>query len=391
MRALYFDCFSGVSGDMILGALVELGAPVEILIDGLKMMGVEGVGIEKEKIVRGGLPGTKIRIDAPETGEGRDLKEILSIIERSGLPSGVKQDSREVFNLLGEVEGRIHGIEPSRVHFHELGGLDSIIDVVGAMLFVRSLAVETVFSSALPLGSGFVSTAHGRLPVPAPATAALLEGIPVAFCESECELVTPTGISILRKLVKRWGDSPTIRIEKVGYGAGESERKTAPNLLRVFLGELEDVQERKTISVLETNIDDMNPQLYGHLVEVLIEKGARDVFLTQVLMKKGRPGILLTVLCDEGKEKSLVDFMFRETTTLGIRMRREERAELERQIIFVDTEFGKIRVKIARRPGGEVTAHPEFEDCLKAAQEHGLSFLAIHETVRARAMRLSGR
>jgi uncharacterized protein (TIGR00299 family) protein len=406
LKAAWFDCFSGVSGDMCLGALLDAGASPTALKRGLRRLPVKGYRLLQKKVRRSGLEATKVDVIlSPSSGQARRWKDVREIIRKAGLPDVITEKGLEIFRSLFEAEGRVHGRAYHRVHLHELGAVDTLIDVIGSLICLEELGVKRVYSSALNLGggaggvSGAVMTAHGSLPVPAPATAELLRGVPVYSSGSPFELTTPTGAAILRGVSAGFGGMPPMRAEAVGYGAGQrngaGKGHEMPNLLRVFIG-LVDPADRpaargdEEITVIETNIDDMNPQAYEYVMQRLLREGALEVYLTPVIMKKGRPGILLTVLCHEEKRPLLSESILRETTTIGLRFRREQRTLLERTVRRVTTGFGQIRVKEARLGGGVLSATPEYEDCKRAAKRHNTPLIEVLREVRRQAEKKEG-
>jgi len=370
VKVAYFDCFSGISGDMCLGALVDAGASLAGLRRELRKLPVaaRGVSLSARKLHRAGILSTRVSVkcrdDAP-----RRWKDVGGIIRQSAFSASVKSSALRVFRRLFEAEALVHGGRFDRVHLHELGALDALADVLGTLYCLEKLGVEKVFSSPVNLGGGTVRTSHGILPVPAPAVAEILKGAPVYSSGPGGECATPTGLAILREIASGFGPMPLMKLEAVGTGAGERDTAGRPNVLRVFIGEASGAAPEEVV-VAETNIDDMNPQLYGHLVERLFGEGALDVYLTQVIMKKGRPGVKLTVLCPEGKFERLSGVLFAESTTIGLRFWRAGRAVLPRELRTVKTPFGNIRVKEVVLPSGERRAAPEYEECRRAAKKH---------------------
>jgi uncharacterized protein (TIGR00299 family) protein len=354
---------------MILGAVVDLGLSLEHLRGELEKLPLTGYRLEADRVSRSGLAATKVdvRVDEPETGH-RHLGDILGLLEGSGLEPEVKDRAGSLFRRLAEAEAEVHGTYPDKVHFHEVGAVDSIVDIVGGVLALRWLGAGRFFSSPLNVGSGTVKMAHGTFPVPPPATARLVAGVPV-YGAGEGELLTPTGALLVTAYASGYGPLPPIRIEKTGHGAGSRETEGRPNVLRLIVGEEARAAGGDRVLVLETEVDDAAPQLLGPLVERLLAAGALDAFLTPVQMKKGRPGILVTVLCPPSEREAIEELLFRETTTLGVRRQEWERTVLERETATVETVYGPIRVKIGRRGGTIYNAWPEFEDCQRAATE----------------------
>lgn len=347
MRIAYFDCFSGISGDMILGALIDAGLDIEELKSELKKLKLTGYDISTKRTEKKGISGTKFEVIVLEKHQERHLSDIFEIIEHSNLDRKIKNKAKDVFSALAKVEAEIHNQPVEKVHFHEVGAIDALIDIVGVMIGMQRLNIEQVVASKLHVGTGFVQCAHGTLPVPAPATLKLLSNVPIYSTGIENELVTPTGAAIITTLCENFGDIPSMKVEKIGYGAG-SRDLPIPNMLRVLIGDskIEPIEDR--VLLLETNIDDMNPQFYDYVMEVLFQKGAKDVFLTPIHMKKNRPGVILSVISPLNKKDELLDVLFAETTTLGIRISEIiKRQKLERKIETVDTQFGKVNVKIS--------------------------------------------
>ncbi|HVO84933.1 MAG TPA: nickel pincer cofactor biosynthesis protein LarC [Syntrophobacteria bacterium] len=386
MRIAYFDCFSGVSGDMILGALVDVGLDSDLLSDQLGRLRLGGYRLEVSRESRGHLWGTRVRIRLEGEDKGhRSCRQIRELISRSALPRPVKEKSLEVVTRLAEVEGRLHGVPPDEVHFHEMGALDSIVDIVGACLGIHALEIGRIVASPLPMGRGFVRCDHGLMPLPAPATLGLLEGAPVYDGGQERELVTPTGAALLRILASEFGGIPTMRVERVGYGVGRHREDHPPNLLRLITGRAEAALPAEKLLLLETSLDDMNPEIYGYLMERLLAAGALDVTIIPAQMKKNRPGQLLRVLLPPGLRDPLIAILLSETTTLGVRCLEMERVSLPRTIIRVRTPFGLIPVKVARNPEGGHTVAPEYEVCRRAARRHQVSLRRVYEAALCQA------
>ncbi|MCX7719830.1 MAG: nickel pincer cofactor biosynthesis protein LarC [Dictyoglomus thermophilum] len=370
MKALYFDCFSGISGDMILGALIDLGIDVEKWKTELNKIPVKGYKIEISKKQKNSIWGTDVNIIIDDHHSHRHLEDLLKIVDESGLSENIKTKAKNIFYKIAEAEAKIHNQPIDEVHFHEIGALDTIIDVLGSLILLEMLEVAEIYSSPLPLGSGFVNTAHGTIPVPAPATLEILRGIPVYKDGREGELVTPTGAAIISTVANFVQELPPIRVDKIGYGCGKKDF-SFPNLLRVYVGELVESTVKERNIVLETNIDDMNPQIFGYLVEKLFKEGALDVFLTPVYMKKGRPGILLSVIAPLVMEERLSEVIFRETTTLGIRKIYVDKKIMPREIKEIETKWGKVRIKVANINGIR-KAYPEYEDCKSIAERENI-------------------
>ena len=375
MRILYFDCFSGISGDMALGALLDLGIDVETWKKELDKLSLDKFEVRTTKRRKGILEGTDVEVISHDSTTHRNLSRILEILEKSSLSPSVKQLSQKMFLKLGEAESRVHGIPLSEVHFHEIGAIDTIIDIVGTAIALELLKIDLVYSSPLPLGEGFIEFSHGTIPAPAPATLELLKGIPVYSQGVKGELVTPTGAVIVTTLAKDFGPLPLLKIEKVGYGVGKHDYGPL-NWLRVFLGETcFEFEEDKNV-VVEANIDDMNPQVYEYLQEKLFQKGALDVTMTPIIMKKSRPGILLSVLARPEREREIIDVIFRESTSIGVRTYQVEKRMAKREIQEIESPWGKVRVKVSRYQE-MVQITPEYEDCKRIAQREGIPLKAV--------------
>jgi hypothetical protein len=384
-RVLYFDCFSGASGDMVLGALIDLGVPLDGLRGALAPLLPEGCELTATRVSRAGIGATQFDVrqggHRPEAGSHarhRGLHEILEMINAAGLPDRVARRAGALFERLGRVEADIHQVPVERVHFHEVGALDSIVDIVGAVWAIEELAVDRICASPLNTGSGTVATAHGQLPIPAPATIRLLEGAPAYSSGVQGELLTPTGALLVTGHATAYGPMPAMTIRRTGYGAGQRQTPGHPNVLRAVLGETAASADHSRILVLECNIDDMNPQFYGGLIERLQSAGALDVYLSPVQMKKNRPGTLVTVLAPVAMRERVLDLLFRDTTTIGVRFHEAERECLSREWTTVATRFGAVRVKVARRGDAVMNAAPEYEDCAARAAEHKVSVREVH-------------
>ena len=441
MKIAYFDCFSGISGDMCLGALVDAGVPMEKLKKEIKKIPIEGYEIHAKKVKRAGIAATKVDViqkvkskeqertkrkgqraesnnpplppfphssgftEAKEKGgEGgfehmeKRWKDIEKIIHNSALSQVVKQKGLKVFKYLFEAEAKVHGEKFNNIHLHELSAVDCIVDVFGTIIGLDTLGVKKVYSSPMNLGSGSVETDHRVLPVPAPATAEILKGVPVYSTDTSFELTTPTGAAILKELSSGFGSIPPMNIDKTGTGAGSKNFKDRPNVLRLFVGNLRDKNvppidrrgfltpqkgfSNETIYVIEANIDDMNPQVYEYVMGKLFKEGALDVFLTQILMKKGRPGIKLSVLSKVADRELLMKTILRETTTIGLRFYEVSRVVLQRETKLVNTEFGKVRVKFSRLGDEILKATPEYEDCKRIAKKQKIPLIEVMEKVK---------
>lgn len=366
MKICYLDAFSGISGDMLVGALADAGASQQALLDGLNALGLEAT-YEFARTRRAGISATKFHVAGGRPANHRHLHHILGLIQRSGLPERVCRNAAAVFQNLGQAEAKVHGVPIEKVHFHEVGAVDSIADIVGACLGFELLGVEAVYCSAVNVGNGTVRTEHGTLPVPAPATAELLRGKPVYARGPEAELTTPTGAALAVTLARDFGPLPPMRISETGYGAGERDFPQQANVLRVIVGEASGTTEAATVSVIEANLDDASPEVLAYALERLLEAGALDVSLAPLLMKKGRPGTLLRVIARPEDRERLAAMVFAETTTLGLRWWDAERRVQERRWAEVQTRYGKVRIKI-----GESAWAPEYEDCRRLAREAGV-------------------
>jgi uncharacterized protein (TIGR00299 family) protein len=383
MSIVYFDCVAGASGDMILGSLVAAGAPLPEIERRLRALPLEGFELGEARVERHGFEAFQLRVTAHDTKKHRHYPEIVRMLEAGHLPERVLRRASATFELLGRAEAAAHGVPIEKVHFHEVGAIDAIVDILGTAWALELLDVERCHASAIPQGRGFVRAAHGVLPVPAPATMRILEGVPVKMTEIEAELTTPTGAALLKSLCETIGEPVGIRPRRVGVATGTLDLAERPNVLRAIVGEPLAGEGAGSVEVLETTIDDMNPQLYGHLTESLFEAGAAEVFLTPVQMKKGRPGVLVTALCDPRRSEAVLSRLFLESSTIGVRVRREGRAELRRSIVEVETPLGRVRVKTAILPNGEERRVPEYEDLRRLARETGRPLIEVMDEVRA--------
>lgn len=379
---------------MILGALVGSGVDERLLLEQLSLLGVRGYEIEFGQVDRSGISCVKASVRVPHEHAHRHLGDILKIIYESGLSDRVKERAAHIFSRLAQAEARVHNMPVERIHFHEVGAMDAILDVVGACIGFEALAIERFVSSALHVGSGMVEMAHGRFPVPPPAVAELLKDAPVYSSEITGELVTPTGAAIISTVAGEYGALPAMKIERVAYGAGSREYQRFPNALRLMVGESETVQanqgsrpghqpKEERLVMLETNIDDMSAQRFGYLMERALEQGALDCFFTPVQMKKNRPAILVSILCRPEESGKLCELLFTETTTLGVRESEVRRRALERSIVSVETRFGAIDVKVAHLNGQVMNEMPEYEQCQAAARRAGVGLSVVEEEVRA--------
>lgn len=388
MRYGYFDCFNGVAGDMILGALIDAGCPLDTLRAIVAKLSLPGVKLTAERVQRHGLAATHVRVDVEASSQKahRHLPEIVRIIDQAKLEPKVAQNAKAVFQRLAEAEAHAHGIAIEEVHFHEVGADDAIVDIVCTCAGLAVLGIERITSSPIPTGSGTVTCAHGVLPVPAPATARLLRGIPVTGGDEVGELTTPTGAALLTTLSDDFGPMPAMTIEAVGSGAGIREGQTRANILRLFIGEgtSPDAGELDTVTVLETQVDDATGQSLAYACERLLEAGALDAYIVPIIMKKGRPGQLLTTVCRPRDVHLLVSLIFAETSTFGVRQYETRRTKLTRRHVTVETSYGPIRVKLGEHGGKIARAWPEYEDCAAAARKAGVPLQDIQqEALRA--------
>ncbi len=372
MRIIYLDCFSGISGDMFLGASIDAGLDKELLLQLPEKLNLPQVKIEINKKVKTGLSATKVDVIYPKEHAHRHLSDIEKIIDAGDISDSIKKLAKRIFLRLAEAEAEMHGITVEKVHFHEVGALDAIIDITGAALAHETLKIDKVFASPISVGGGMVKMAHGLYPVPAPATAYLLSGFDVKHGPVDKELVTPTGAAILSVFTENSdNETPNYKIESVGYGAGTSDFETVPNVLRLTIGAVEDSYDFDKTSQLDFNVDDMNPQLMPYLIEKLLDAGAVDAYVTPIVMKKGRPGHLVTVALPERAEQKVYDVIFSESTTIGVRKTKTIRTKLKRKIYTVETSFGEVLVKEIIRPDGNNSILPEYEECKRIAKEIG--------------------
>jgi uncharacterized protein (TIGR00299 family) protein len=384
----YFDCFSGISGDMTLGAMIDLGVPVDWLQTELSRLPLNGFKLSASPVMRNGIRATFVTVEIENSGHSRDYKKIKSLLGNCPLSDEVKSRRLAIFETLARVEAGIHGCTPDEVHFHEVGGVDAIVDIVGSALCLEKLGIDRVISSRIPLGSGFVDCQHGRLPVPAPATIEILKDTPVYGTDVAAELVTPTGAAIITCLAESFGPLPPMQLEKTGYGAGQRELADRPNLLRIITGspsELADGLSIDEIVILETCIDDMNPEFFGFVMERLFSDGALDVYWIPLHMKKNRPGTMVQVLCKEADKGRLIQRLLGETTSLGVRYYKATREILAREHLTIQSSFGEIQVKRVKDPDGGERLVPEYEVCRKIALKRNLPLRVVYETIAREA------
>jgi len=387
-KVAYFDCFSGISGDMTLGVLVDLGLKPEFLKDELLKLNLDGYKINFNKVQKHGITGTKVDIELDNhdhhhehNHHGRHLSDIIKLISESQLNQDVKDMAEKIFTRLGEAEAKVHNVDIEKIHFHEVGAVDSILDIVGSAIGINALEIDKIYSSPLPLGQGFIKSSHGVMPVPAPATVELLRGIPAKRTEVSAELVTPTGAAIISTITDSFGPIPDMTIENIGYGAGTKDFTEQPNLLRVIIGTSKDVYESDVINVVETNIDDMSPQVYDLLMDKLFSIGALDVFLTPILMKKNRPAIKLTVLVELTKLQEACACILSETTTMGVRIYEANRKKLAREMTEIETEYGKVNVKLGKIGDEVIKIIPEYDNCKQLAEKNNVPIMKVHQAV----------
>lgn len=395
---LYFDPFNGVAGDMILGALLDMGLPLSHLRKELSKLSVSGYELSVSSIERGGLSGTNLQVIVESSeehshhshaGHGESFSKIEALIQSSRLDPWVKEKAGAIFTRLAEAEAKVHGSDIQTVHFHEVGAVDAIVDIVGACVGFHYFGVERFYTAPLNLGGGTVTFSHGTWPVPAPATVELLKGFPARLSGVEAELTTPTGAAVVTTLAEPIAETPSLLLEKVGFGAGDRELPEIPNMLRLVLGQvIEKAQavpavavQKERILLLEASIDDMEAEMFGHFMERSLESGALDVFFTPIQMKKNRPGHLVSVLCRENNRDRMMDLIFRETTTLGLRIVPQDRWVLDRELRQVETELGSVRVKIGRFRGEAVNVAPEYEDLKQISDQSGLPLKQVKQKV----------
>jgi len=391
MKTAYLDAFSGLSGDMLVGAILDCGADLEELREVLATLPVGGYRIGTRRKVLSGISAVKFDVDVSEAQPERHLGEIRKMIEAAKLPDSTRRRSIAIFEVLGEAEAKIHNTTPDHVHFHEVGAVDSIVDIVATAWGLENLGVGDVMVSPLPAGRGFARSQHGIIPVPAPATAELLAGFPVKLGDGAAEMVTPTGAAVIRALARPAEIPITFEIEKIGYGAGSRQLEDRPNVLRMIIGRERGALASDELIEIAANIDDLSPQIYDHVMERLFAAGARDVTLTPTMMKKGRPAIILGVLGPAAHRDEMARVIFEETSTIGLRFHPVSRLKLNREIREVETPWGKIRVKISGHDHhAAMTVSPEYDDCRRAAVEHKVALRTVIEETREAARRQFG-
>ena len=380
----YFDCFSGISGDMTLGAFLDLGVPVEWLKEGLDSIPLKGFDLTVTQVSRSGIHARRVQVDTKDSSKSRNYSQIKSLLKDSPLSPSVKERSLEIFAKIAEAEAEIHNCPIEKVHFHEVGGIDAIVDIVGTALCVDFLKLEKIVASRVPLGSGFVDCSHGTLPVPAPATLKILKGVPVYGTDIPHELVTPTGAAIIVTLAESFGKIPDIIVADTGYGAGKRDLESIPNLLRIITGIAADHQaglRQDTIVMVETCIDDMNPEVFGFLMDRLFAEGALDVYWVPIFMKKNRPGTMVQVLCRGDRKEAVMERILSETTSSGVRFYDVHRRILKREQLVVDTLYGRVQVKRIVNPDGSQRLVPEYEVCKKIALEKDIPLRTVYDNI----------
>ncbi|MFC1891114.1 nickel pincer cofactor biosynthesis protein LarC [Thermodesulfobacteriota bacterium] len=385
MKIAYLDCFSGISGDMFLGGLLDAGLPFSSLKKAIETLGISGYSLESKQDMKNDLSATRFTVNV-EHGEHthRGLSDIKKIIEQGGLSDNVKKKSIRIFESIAREEGKIHGRSPDEIHFHEVGAVDSIIDIVGTVFGIEYMGIESISVSSLPLGSGFVESGHGRIPIPAPATIALLKDVPVYDSGLKCEMVTPTGAVLVKELADSFGSMPPMVVDRIGYGAGTRDLSDRPNMLRIIIGKEASEKQVETVVLLEANLDDTNPECLGFLMDRLLKEGALDVVFCPVQMKKNRPGTQLQVIGRVHQMEDLMNIIFRECSTLGVRFRYSQRKVLNRSQEEIESPWGKMIIKKATLPDGSSKILPEYEVCKKIAEENNLPLNDIYSWVQAR-------
>lgn len=398
MKVAYLDTFSGISGDMMIGALISAGMPFEYLQEELKKLNLGNYQLQISTVQKHSITAIKFDVNIEEhdhnhqyhskhshhhhhsNHHGRTYQEIIKLIDDSNLSTFVKEQSKKIFTIIGEAEAKIHNTNLEAVHFHEIGAIDSIIDIVGTAIGLEYFEIKEVYSSVVPFGRGFVDTQHGRMPIPTPATIEILKDYPVTFLDLPFELTTPTGAGIVKALSKGLIDFKKLKVTNIGYGAGSKDIPKIPNLFRLILGELIEPYAIDELFIVETNIDDMNPEFYPYVIEKLLEAGAHDAYLIPIIMKKGRPGIILSTLCENEKLNEILKIIYRETTTLGVRIIKIDRRKLERNSETIQTKFGNLKVKVVYTESGKKYI-PEFEECKKIAIEKNIPISEVYNEV----------
>lgn len=388
MTLLYFDCFSGISGDMVLGAFLDLGVPLTWLQNSLRDMPLDGLDITVDRVSRHGISANQVTVTTAENDAHRDYAHIKSLLKKARVSPFVKETALKIFEKIAQAESDIHGVSKDEIHFHEIGSLDAIVDIVGVVLCMTYLNVTQIAASRIPLGKGFVSCSHGTLPVPAPASAEILKGVPVYGTGVEQELVTPTGAAIISTIAQSFGNMPPMKIEAIGYGAGYHDNEAIPNLLRIIKGRRDLLDNDRGLDIksedvmlIETCIDDMNPEIYGYVMERLFDDGALDVVFIPIIMKKNRPGTMIQVLCEKNTQPAMVHRLLSETTTIGVRYHRIHRHTLTRQLIDISTPYGMVQVKKIVDPDGHMIHAPEYEACRRIALKYNIPIKNVYDEV----------
>jgi hypothetical protein len=396
MKLAYLDCSSGISGDMFLATLIDAGAPSESLFGELKKLPLGFYEFKRTRAVRSSLVGTRIDIRVPGEQPHRHLSDIRKLIEDAALPGRAAKNALKTFAILAEVEAKLHNTTPDHIHFHEVGAVDAILDIVGVCVGIELLGITDLICSPLNVGSGKVNAAHGTLPIPAPATAELLKGIPIYSTGVDGELVTPTGAALVATLATEFGPLPAMKIANIGYGAGAKDFPGHPNIVRLFVGERTEIiagvkglPGDEIVSVIEANLDDMNPQIYGYVLDKALAAGALDVTCTSTQMKKNRPGLTISILCEPEKSEALAQLLFEQTTTIGLRIYEARRKVLEREHLPVETPYGSVRIKQARSGDKVMNAAPEFEDCQRIAMEKSIPLKEVMAAAEAAYYKLA--
>ena len=369
---------------MFLSSLIDLGVPTSLIEDAISSLNIEGVSqlrINAFKEERHGIYGTRIEISCEDSKKSRSFSSIREIIQKSNLSSRIKEKAVEVFEIIAKAEAKIHNSKVEDVHFHEIGGVDSLVDIIGVLIGIDHLGIDRIISSPIPLGKGIIDSSHGKIPIPAPATLEILKDVPIYGTETASELTTPTGAALIKALSKGFGPIPPLSIKRIGYGIGKRRLKERPNLVRIILGEPSHKYETDTVAFLEANLDDYNPEHLGYVMELLLKKGALDVGYIPVYMKKNRPGILINVICMPEDMEKLMDIIFKETTTSGIRYSFVLRKRLRRETVEIETEWGKIRAKKYYLPDGSSYIKPEYKDCLNIAEKYGIPLRKIYSHI----------
>ena len=388
MKIAYFDCFSGAGGDMIAAAMLDAGLDAKFLKDQIATLGIKDLKIEITPTKRGGFKALSFVPVIAEQHSHRKLQEIIRIIQNSGISEEAKKTAIKIFEKLADAEAAVHGKEANEIHFHEVGAVDSIVDIVSASVgldYFRKQGLGKIYCSTISVGGGTIKSAHGLLPVPAPATAELIKGVPVAGGPIEAELLTPTAAAILTTIVDKFCELPAMKVERIGYGAGTLESDKVPNCLRLIIGEaiVADSETVDSVYLLETNIDDLSGEVIGYVTEQLLNAGALDVFTTPIYMKQNRPAVKLSVICKIEDAQKIEQFLFEQGITFGIRRQILQRSKLAREFVTVKTEFGDIKIKVGKLNGKVVTAKPEFSDCAKAAQKHNVAVKLVCDAAMA--------